>query len=138
MSHDLLLDTHVLIWLMDSGRILSSETRQLIKSTCKQHRLLVTAVSVWEIALLHSKGRVSLNKPLQQWLKRIESLPYIKMIALTPEIAIESCELPGEFHGDPADRMIVATARILGVPLITRDQKILAYGQKAYIKAIAC
>ena len=88
--------------------------------------------------MLQSKGKISLITPLQQWLKKIDSLPYIKILPLTAEIAIESCELPGEFHGDPADRMLVATARILDIPLMTRDQKIESYGQKGYVKVIAC
>ncbi len=88
--------------------------------------------------MLQSKGKISLHTPLQQWIKRIESLSYIKILPLTPEIAIESCELPGEFHGDPADRMIVATARVLDIPLMTRDQKIVSYGQRGYIKVFPC
>lgn len=88
--------------------------------------------------MLQSKGKISLHTPLQQWIKRIESLPYIKILPLTPEIAIESCELPGEFHGDPTDRMIVATARVLDIPLMTRDQKIVSYGQKGYVKVFPC
>ena len=88
--------------------------------------------------MLQSKGKISLHTPLQQWIKRIESLSYIKILPLTPEIAIESCELPGEFHGNPADRMIVATARVLDIPLMTRDQKIVSYGQRGYIKVFPC
>lgn len=138
MTQDLLLDTHVFIWLMNGEETLSLETRKLIKNTCKQHCLLAASISVWEIAMLQSKGKLSLITPLQQWLKKIESLPYIKVLPLTAEIAIESCELPGEFHGDPADRMLVATARILDISLMTRDQKIESYGQKGYVKVLTC
>jgi PIN domain nuclease of toxin-antitoxin system len=135
---DLLLDTHVLIWLMNGDETLSPQTRKLIKNTCKQSCLLIASISVWEIAMLQSKGKIFLTQPLQQWVKKVASLPYIKVIPLSPEIAIESCELPGEFHGDPADRMIVATCRILDVPLMTRDQKIVEYGNQSYIKVISC
>lgn len=88
--------------------------------------------------MLQSKGKISLTYPLQHWIKKVDSLPYIKLIPLTADIAIESCSLPGDFHGDPADRMIVATARILNVPLMTRDKKIEAYGQKGYVEIVVC
>ncbi len=88
--------------------------------------------------MLQSKGKISLTYPLQHWIKKIDSLPYIKLIPLTADIAIESCSLPGDFHGDPADRMIVATARILNVPLMTRDKKIEGYGQKGYAEIVVC
>jgi PIN domain nuclease of toxin-antitoxin system len=136
--NDLLLDTHVLIWLMNGDETLSPQTRELIKNTCKQHCLLIASISVWEIAMLQSKGKISLTQPLQQWVKKASSLPYMKITPLTPEIAIESCGLPGNFHGDPADRMIVSTSRILDIPLMTRDNKILEYGHQSYIKVIAC
>jgi PIN domain nuclease of toxin-antitoxin system len=138
MKQDLLLDTHVFVWLMNGDETLSLETRALIKNTCKQHCLLASSISIWEIAMLQSKGKISLIHPLQQWIKKIGLLPYIKIIPLTAEIAIESCELPGEFHGDPADRMLVATARILNIPLMTRDKKIESYAQKGYVKLFSC
>ncbi|MBL0942168.1 MAG: type II toxin-antitoxin system VapC family toxin [Alphaproteobacteria bacterium] len=135
---DVLLDTHIFIWIMNGDETLSPHTRKLIKNTCKQHCLLIASISIWEIAMLQSKGKISLTQPLGQWVKKVASLPYMKIIPLTPEIAIESCALPGDFHGDPADRMIVATSRILDVSLMTRDQKILEYGHHSYIKVIAC
>ena len=138
MTQDLLLDTHVLVWLMNGEETLSLEARALIKNTCKQHCLVVASISVWEIGMLQSKGKISLIHPLHRWIKKVSSLRYIKMTPLSAEIAIESCELPGEFHGDPADRMIVATARVFDIPLMTRDKKIEDYGKQGYIKVVSC
>lgn len=136
--NDVLLDTHVLLWLMNGDSELSVNIKDLIKEACKESLLFVSAISFWEIALLESKGRISLNMPVDLWAKKILSLLYVKVIDLNHNIAIESCKLPGEFHGDPADRMIVATSRLLNLPLLTRDQKILDYSSLSFIKAIKC
>ncbi len=74
--------------------------------------------------------------PLHRWVSKAQSLPFIKIISIDTDIAIESCELPGHFHGDPTDRMIVSTARILNVPLLTRDKKIIEYSKENYLKVI--
>ena len=136
--NDVLLDTHVLLWLINGDSELSVNIRDLIKEACKESLLCVSAISFWEIALLESKGRISLNMPVDLWAKKVLSLLYVKVIDLNHTIAIESCKLPGEFHGDPADRMIVATSRLLNLPLLTRDQKILDYSSLSFIKAIKC
>lgn len=133
---DLLLDTHIFIWLMNGDNTLKVETRKIIKDTCKKHFLFLSAISIWEIALLVKKQRISLAQPLPQWVEKAKSLPFLRIVPLDVDIAIESCDLPGSFHGDPADRMIVSTSRILNAPLMTRDKKIIDYAQDCYLKVI--
>ena len=138
MTSDVLLDTHAFIWLMEGDDTLSIKARQIIKDASQKHFIFVGSISIWEIAMLQSKGRLSFNIPLHKWVEKATSLPFLKVIDLNAEIALQSCKLPGEFHGDPADRMIVATSRILGTPLLTRDKKILKYSKKSFVEAIEC
>ena len=138
MISDVLLDTHAFIWLMEGDDTLSIKARQIIKDASQKHFIFVGAISIWEIAMLQSKGRLSFRIPLHKWVEKATSLPFLKVIDLNAEIALQSCKLPGEFHGDPADRMIVATSRILDIPLLTRDKKILKYSEKSFVEAIEC
>lgn len=87
----------------------------------------VSAISVWEIAKLVEYKRLELPCPLKEWFDKALSYPGLRLIELAPEIAIESTQLPGEFHRDPADQIIVATARLHDCSLVTSDSKILRY-----------
>lgn len=93
----------------------------------------VSAISFWELAKSVELGKLELPLPLEEWFGQALSYPGIQLLALTPEIAIESTRLPSEFHRDPADQMIVATARVYDCPLITADGKILDY---SHVKTI--
>ena len=135
---NLILDTHVILWLFDGDETLSTKSRDLIKETMSTHFLLITAISVWEISMLELKRRIKLSMPIQSWIEKIMLLPYVKLEPLSVDISLESCRLPGIFHTDPADRIIVATSRILDVPLMTRDQRIIEYGKQDYLKIIPC
>ncbi len=132
----LLLDTHVWIWLMEGRMELNSEQQQIIDEATQHSVVAIPAISVWEVAMLVEKGRIKLEKPLLAWVKEALALPGIELKPLTPEIAVESSQLPNGFHGDPADRMIVATSRIHQLSLMTHDQKILDYAQKEYLSVI--
>ena len=94
----------------------------------------VSAISCWEIAKLVEYGRLELPCPLEEWFEQALSYPGVQLLALTPEIAIESTRLPGEFHRDPADQIIVATAKLYGCPLVTSDERILSYPHIATIR----
>ena len=87
----------------------------------------VSAISCWEIAKLVEYGRLELPTSLDEWFDQALDYPGVQLLALTPEIAIESTRLPGDFHRDPADQIIVATARVYGCPLVTSDEKIVNY-----------
>ena len=87
----------------------------------------VSAISLWEIAKLVENGKLELLVSLERWFAQALSYPGVRVIELTPEIATESTRLPGDFHRDPADQIIVATARIMKCKLVTSDERILNY-----------
>lgn len=122
----IVLDTHVWIWWVDGDRRLTQGQRDVIAAE-EANLIGVSAISCWEVAKLVELGRVALSCSLEEWLDQALSYPGVQLIALTPEIAIESTRLPGEFHRDPADQIIVATARVYGCSLVTSDEKILKY-----------
>ena len=135
----LLLDTHIWLWLACGipGKI-SPGTLRTIEQAGKRRTLLVSIISVWEIALLESKRRIALPMPAQKWVARALDNPEIKLIGLDePEIVLDSCRLPEEFHADPADRFLVATARARNAILVTADQRILNYSKLGHVKTLA-
>ncbi|HZU91852.1 MAG TPA: type II toxin-antitoxin system VapC family toxin [Stellaceae bacterium] len=133
----LLLDTHIWIWFMLASDELAVGARAAINRAAASGRLRIAAISVWETALLASRGRVALGQPLDQWIERAVSAPGLSIEPLLPQIAVESCRLPNAFHRDPADRMIVATARVTGATLMTRDRRILDYAARGHLTALA-
>ena len=135
----LLLDTHIWLWLACGipGKI-GPGTLRTIEQAGKRRTLFVSIISVWEIALLESKRRIALPMPTQKWIARALDNPEIKLIGLDePEIAPDSCQLPEEFHADPADRFLVATARARNAILVTADQRILNYSKLGHVKTLA-
>ena len=133
----LLLDTHVWLWLVAGSLDLSTEARHTIERTAAAGTLRIAAISLWEIALLASRGRIVLGKPIGLWLDEALADPGPAIDPLTPQIAIESYALPDAFHRDPADRLIVATARLANATLMTRDRRILDYAARGHLDAIA-
>ena len=124
----LLLDTHVWIWLLLGDRRLKNpKLLKPINRAAAESRLKVSMMSVWELGMLESKGRIRLQQDPMQWVRRALSQPGISLAPLTEEIAMQSTRLPGEFHGDPVDRILVATALNLKAALLTADQRILTY-----------
>ena len=120
-----LLDTHVLVWLVSGDTQLSTRARRHIAAATT---VWVSAITPWEIGMLVAKGRLTLAKDALEWLEEVLALPGIRLAGLEPAITVASSRLPGELHGDPADRIIAATARHLGARLVTADEKLLAYG----------
>ena len=129
----ILLDTHTWIWLFSGSTELSEDVIVKINRAGSQAKVFISAISVWELSMLVAKNRVSLSKPIHQWVEESLSQPGVNLSFLSPEIAIESSFLPGGFHGDPADRILVATARINDLVLFTRDRKIISYGEEGYL-----
>ena len=132
----LLLDTHVWLWLVAGTPDLSTEARHRIDRAVAAGTLRIAAISLWEIALLASRGRIVLGKSIGLWLKEALADPGPAIDPLSPQIAVESYALPDEFHRDPADRLIVATARVSNSALMTRDQRILDYAARGHLTAI--
>jgi PIN domain nuclease of toxin-antitoxin system len=129
------LDTHVWIWMLDGAESeLSAATIASIEEAGGRADLVVPAISVWELAMLEAKGRIVLSRSIDEWVRAALTAPGLRLADLTPEIALESTRLPGAPHGDPADRMIVATARVLGGTLVTCDDRILAYGAEGHVR----
>ena len=133
----LLLDTHAVLWL-DSGERMKDETLLAIDAAAQDGAVLISPVSAWEIGLLVRKGRISLDINALAWFERFLALPGVLLTPLTASAAILSSELPEPFQGDPADRLLVASARELGCPIVTRDREILEYAESGAVQAIAC
>jgi PIN domain nuclease of toxin-antitoxin system len=133
----LLLDTHCWIWAQ-LGLIqqLSRAALQSIKDAEREGNLRISVISIWELAMLEKRGRVALPMNVQMWVEQALSKPGIAVAPLTPEIAIESVHLPGEIHGDPADRMLVATARVLRAKLVTKDAQLIRYSRQRHVRAL--
>jgi PIN domain nuclease of toxin-antitoxin system len=119
----ILLDTHALLWWQANVDRLSPKATRTIESAT---RILVSPISFWELVMLVEKGRISLDRPTNVWVVDFLATERVALAELTPSVAIGAGELTG-FHGDPADRLIVATAKSLRVPLISKDDKIHAY-----------
>jgi len=132
-----LLDTHVWLWLVAGSPDLATEARHTINRAVAAGTLRIAAISLWEVALLASRGRIVLGKSISLWLAEALADPAPAIDPLSPQIAVEACSLPEAFHRNPADRMIVATARITNAILITRDQQILDYAARGHLTAIA-
>jgi PIN domain nuclease of toxin-antitoxin system len=123
---DLLLDTHVWIWLsLEKKKSLSAKSKKAIHSA--GHKW-ISAISCWELAKLVEKKRIGFSIPTLAWIRRSLNQYNIKVADLSPEIAVESTALRG-FHSDPADQIIAATSRILGLPLVTSDKQILEFSE---------
>lgn len=132
-----LLDTHVLVWLaLGDGRLRPSARRR-IEDAAQEQALWVSAITPWEIGMLVAKGRLVLDRDVMDWLQAVLALPGIRLAPLEPALAVASTRLPGEMHGDPADRLIVATARRLGATLITADVALLTYGQLGHVGVLS-
>ena len=122
----ILLDTHIWIWWIDQNQRLTNHQREILQNH-ESGGLGVNVISCWEVAKLVEYGRLQLICPVEEWMSSALAYPGIQLIELTPQIAIESTKLPGNFHRDPADQIIVATARVFDIPLMTVDGKILNY-----------
>lgn len=120
----ILLDTHAWIWWADAPSKLSPAAARAIAA---EQRIGIAAISCWECGVLIAKGRIRFDRPLRDWFRQALSLPGAELLPLTPDVASRAVELGGAFHGDPADRIIVATAIEESVSLVTKDHRIRHY-----------
>jgi PIN domain nuclease of toxin-antitoxin system len=128
----LLLDTHVWIWLMLGDEKLSISFRRTIEYHKEKELMFVSAISIWELGMLVERKRIGLEMDCLDWVE--EALGNgINLLPLTPQIAIQSTRLPENPHGDPADRILIATAHEYHAVLVTHDQKLLNYGKSKFI-----
>ena len=122
----IVLDTHVWVWWVHDEAQLPEDDRTYLQAH-EADGLGVSIISCWEVAKLVEYKRLTLPIPVMDWLDQALAYPGIRLLELTPRIVVESTQLPGTFHRDPADQMIVATARVYDCPLVTRDDKIRWY-----------
>ncbi len=124
----IVLDTHALIWWVSGSHQLSNKALKVINKTLKaKEEVLISSISVWEIAMLVRKNRLALSMDVNQWIATSATIEGVRYVPLDNEISINSVQLPGDFHANPADRIIVALARKLNALLVSADQKILNY-----------
>jgi PIN domain nuclease of toxin-antitoxin system len=121
----IVLDTHILIWWVNQSDRLRAGTVERIET--ESDAVAVSAISLWEIAKLVQGGRLQLSMPVEDWIEQALAYPKVVVVPLSPAIVVDSTRLPPPFHKDPADELIVASARVLACPLITYDGKILNY-----------
>lgn len=124
----IVLDTHALVWWVSGDEQLSLSARKAIQAELsKDGQIMISAISAWEIAMLVAKGRLALTMDVDDWLETVASIEGVSFVPVATDVAVQSVRLPGDFHPDPADRMIVALARHHSVPLVTAAAKIRAY-----------
>ena len=122
--------------MLEGDTRVGKTTRDLIVAEANDDGVLVPAISIWEIGMLAARNRVEFSLPVEEWVDAALALPGFRLEPLSPGVALACHMLPGDFHKDPADRMIVATARHHGIELVTADEAILAYAEAGHVAAI--
>ncbi len=126
----ILLDTHILIWWrLDSKQLRRDQVLKLQALEERQEPIAISAITLWEIAMLSARRRIDVSGPLEMWLAEIEGHALIEVLPITGRIASQSVSLGLDFHNDPADQIIVATARLHALPLMTADERIRKWGK---------
>jgi len=123
----IVIDTHVWLWWISNHEKIAVNAAQTIDKAINEGGIIISSISTWEIALLIKKGRLKLTVDVRDWIRKTEDLPFVQFIPVNNTIALRSVTLPGNFHPDPADRIITATAMTMGLPLVTKDDKIIGY-----------
>ncbi|HEV2865010.1 MAG TPA: type II toxin-antitoxin system VapC family toxin [Allosphingosinicella sp.] len=130
-----MLDTNVLLWRARQDERLGKRAIQAMDEAVDRNAAGVSAISLWEIATLIRRRRIALDQPLREWSRIAFGSPGLRLLPVDEAIAIDAGELQG-IRGDPGDRIIIATARRLGCPLMTADQAILGYAAAGGLQAI--
>ena len=123
----IVLDTHIWLWWISNPENLSTAANQAIDQAITEDGIIISSISTWEVALLVDKERLKLSIDIRDWVRKTESLPFVRFMPVDNTISLRSVTLPGQFHPDPADRIITATAMTMGLPLVTKDDKIISY-----------
>lgn len=124
----IVLDSHVWVWWLDDPGRLPARTQHAVRTAADDRAIYVSTISSWEIVMLASRNRLKFTMDAQDWIAKCEALPFLNFVPVDNAIAMRSVRLPQPFHRDPADRIIVATAMIMGAPLVSSDARILKYG----------
>jgi len=133
----LLLDTCAVIWV-SQGDAISLRARKAIRDAVAHGEVYVSPMSAWEVGALAVKRGVRFDPSPHEWFAAFLARPGVRLAALGPEIALDAWFLPGQVHGDPMDRLLIATARRLSAAIVTRDDRIRAYGAAGHVSVIDC
>lgn len=131
----LLLDTHVWLWMAGGERI-ASPARRLIEAAAAEDGLILSPISIWEVGMLAAKGRIAVQPDCAAWVSTALAETGVRLLPMSAQITVGSSFMPEGFHGDPADRIIVASAMISSATLVTRDAQILSYARRGHFKAV--
>lgn len=132
-----LLDTCAAIWLA-FGDPVRPDALATIRTAQAMGAAFVSPITAWEVGTKVAKGRLDLDLAPEEWFERFLGLPGVRLADLTPRLLIASTALPGQPPGDPADRIVIATARALDAPVVTRDRLILPYAAAGHVRAVRC
>jgi PIN domain nuclease of toxin-antitoxin system len=132
----ILLDTHAWLWLATGDAIVPAAVRKTLEKIEARGGLYVSAISLLEIANMARRNRIQLPVNLNEWFERALSEANIGLLPITPEIAAETAVLPESFQGDPADRLIAATARVESLTLCTHDKDLLRFAKTGLFRAL--
>ena len=133
----LLLDTHIWLWYAEgTPNKLSAASIRALESARRSAGLWVSAMSVWEIGMLQKRARIQLSAPLRNWVEHALQATGLRFLPLDAATAVESSLLPEPLHADPADRFLIAAARVMNLTLATRDARILEYGREGMVKTL--
>lgn len=137
IENPILLDTHVILWSLLQPEELDKKIKKIIEQAQEKGLLFLSSISLWEIAMLKSKKRIRVYEPIKDFLEAVTDIDGLAIKDITANVAAESVLLSDDFHGDPADRIIAATAVTSGAVLLTRDKKILSWAEQGNIRAIS-
>jgi PIN domain nuclease of toxin-antitoxin system len=138
VSRSLLLDTHAILWMFGGEALSGPATAAIDEVWTSGGALLVSPISTWEIGMLVRKGRIALPIAPMRWVKAMLEAPGVQLAEMSPEVLVDASFLPMCPLRDPADQILVATARATGSALITRDGPILSYAEAGHVQAVAC
>ena len=135
---DYLLDTCAAIWIMNGDPLRDPAATELPQALERNGRLVISPITAWEIATLVAKKRILLTLRPEVWFSKLCDLPSVTLVEMPPSVLIASTSLPGKTPTDPADRILIATAREFDYTLVTRDRLLLKYASSGYVRAMAC
>ena len=132
----IVLDTHVMVWAVEGDRRLGTNACAAIEAAERAGAIGISAITPWEITQLAERNRLRLVQEVGTWIEAVLALPGMRLMPIEPAVALDSVRLPGPFHADPADRLIIATARHSGARLVTADGTILSYAKRGHVDTI--
>jgi PIN domain nuclease of toxin-antitoxin system len=138
MSPPLLLDTCAAIWVSEDGALSDAAVTAVDQAFDAGQPIYISPITAWEVGMLVARGRFKSTLPPHRWFERLIKIEGFRLADMSPTILLSSSFLPGNFHRDPADCILAATAREYGYMLMTRDKALLAYAEEGHLHAIAC